>query len=80
MTRAVNPHLSFGAGRHFCLGSHLARLELECMLTALARRLPDLRPAGPLVWDELPSVPSVLGPRSLPVTFSPGPRVFRASA
>ncbi|MFI9549753.1 cytochrome P450 [Streptomyces sp. NPDC052016] len=35
--------MQFGAGRHFCLGVHLARTELELMLTALLDRFPDLR-------------------------------------
>ncbi|GAA1538670.1 cytochrome P450 [Nocardioides humi] len=34
-------HLAFGAGAHYCLGVHLARLELTLMLTAVLTRLPD---------------------------------------
>ncbi|MFT3989651.1 cytochrome P450 [Aestuariivirga sp.] len=41
--RAPNPHVSFGAGIHFCIGAPLARLELEIALPALFKRLPNLR-------------------------------------
>lgn len=81
ISRSSNPHLAFGAGRHFCLGSHLARQELVSMFTELVTRMPDLRPAGEARWHELPVVPSVMGPASIPVEFTPGPRVgARATA
>jgi cytochrome P450 len=35
-------HLSFSAGRHFCLGAQLARMEGEVGLRALFDRYPDL--------------------------------------
>jgi hypothetical protein len=35
--------LAFGGGIHYCLGARLARIELECGLAALFRRLPALR-------------------------------------
>ncbi|HWB66930.1 MAG TPA: cytochrome P450 [Mycobacteriales bacterium] len=36
--RRPNPHVAFGFGTHFCLGSSLARLELRLLLTALTKR------------------------------------------
>jgi len=40
--RRENPHLSFGAGIHFCLGAPLARMELVASFGALLRHAPDL--------------------------------------
>ncbi|MEV5706289.1 cytochrome P450 [Actinoallomurus sp. NPDC052274] len=45
--RDPNPHIGFGGGGpHFCLGSHLARLELRVLFETLAERLPDIALAG----------------------------------
>ncbi|MGW9433411.1 cytochrome P450, partial [Streptomyces decoyicus] len=44
-------HLSFGGGIHYCLGNALARLEAECLLTALLERLPGLRISAPPLWE-----------------------------
>jgi unspecific monooxygenase len=45
--RSPNPHVSFGAGIHFCVGAPLARLELGLALPILFARLPGLRLAKP---------------------------------
>ncbi len=44
--RESNRHLSFGAGPHRCLGSHLARLELRVALEGWHRRIPDYQIAA----------------------------------
>jgi hypothetical protein len=36
--RTDNPHISFGAGVHFCIGAPLARVELQASFGALLTR------------------------------------------
>jgi cytochrome P450 len=64
------PQLTFGSGIHYCLGASLARAELQEALPLLARRMPNLRLAGPTVWK--PEGVGIFGPARLPVEFEPG--------
>ncbi|MEE8464319.1 MAG: cytochrome P450 [Gammaproteobacteria bacterium] len=43
IARDPNHHLAFGLGPHFCLGSPLARLELEILFNKLLQRFPDIQ-------------------------------------
>ena len=68
ITRDTKGHVGFGFGIHFCLGSHLARLEARYALEAVITRMPDLRLAGPI---ERHTMPLLRGPASLPLEFTP---------
>jgi cytochrome P450 len=43
--RAPNPHVTFGAGVHFCLGAPLARIELISSFGSILRRFPHIEAA-----------------------------------
>ncbi len=45
-----NQHRAFGIGEHFCLGSHLARLELRIVFEELTRRVRNPRLDGEIRW------------------------------
>ena len=45
--RRPNRHLAFGWGEHFCLGAHVARVELEAIFRHLLARLDHFEPTGP---------------------------------
>jgi cholest-4-en-3-one 26-monooxygenase len=46
--RRPNPHLAFGVGEHFCMGAHVARLELETIFRHLLARLESFEVSGPV--------------------------------
>lgn len=46
--RKPNRHVGFGIGEHVCLGAHLARMELQELFGALARRVKSAELAGPV--------------------------------
>ena len=68
LERTPNEHIAFGYGEHFCLGAHLARLELRVMVEELLRRLPDIELDGPV--QRLHSI-QLFGPKHIPVKFTP---------
>ncbi|MFF9901169.1 cytochrome P450 [Streptomyces longispororuber] len=77
LARRDNQHLGYGHGIHYCLGAPLARLEGRTALATLLRRLPDLQlDAAP---EELRWRGGLImrGLRTLPVRFTPAPRVTR---
>jgi cytochrome P450 len=65
--RAENRHAAFGLGRHRCLGSNLARLEMTVAIVEWLARFPDFRLAdgAQVTWSE----GTVRGPRRLPVVL-----------
>jgi len=65
--RKEKEFLTFGHGLHFCLGSHLARREMEVSLKVLSERLPDMQIVEP---EKVSITGTVLrGPKALPVRF-----------
>ncbi|AII08206.1 cytochrome P450 [Rhodococcus opacus] len=46
--RNPSGHVGYGMGLHQCVGQHVARLESEALLTALASRVESLEVAGPV--------------------------------
>jgi cytochrome P450 len=65
-----NPeHQAFGAGgRHYCLGTALARLELNTLIEETLKRFPDMELAGPAAYAESPFVNQL---KTLPVRLRP---------
>jgi cytochrome P450 len=62
-------HQAFGAGgRHFCLGTALARLELKTLMEETLRRFPDIAIDGECQFVESPFVNQL---KTLPVRLRP---------
>jgi cytochrome P450 len=62
VARHPNRHLAFGGGAHFCLGNHLARLDMEIIFSTLLRRFAKIELIEAPTYK---SGLSVRGPRSL---------------
>jgi cytochrome P450 len=78
--RTPNNHMAFGFGPHFCLGAHLARLELRTVFREMLHRMPDMQPSAPTVWSRpnLEIAPIMVGPHSMPVRFTPSAPIGQA--
>lgn len=60
------PIQTFGGGAHYCLGVHLARIELVEAMRVITRRMSNARRIGPAPWKP-PA--GISGPTSLPIAF-----------
>lgn len=58
--------LTFGGGMHYCLGAHLARLEMAEALTVITARMSHVRCTGPVPWKPMTGIS---GPARLPIEF-----------
>jgi cholest-4-en-3-one 26-monooxygenase len=76
--RDPNPHIGFGGGGpHFCLGTHLARMNLAVLFETILDRMPDIRLAG-----EARRLRSnfVNGIKEMPVRFTPSAKLPHPSS
>jgi cytochrome P450 len=58
--------LAFGFGRHFCLGAHLARMEIRAIFRELLGRVEDIELNGLPTWVR---ANFVQGPKSIPISY-----------
>ncbi len=64
--RDPNPHLGFGIGEHFCLGAHLARLDLKVFFRHFAERIESVELTRPA---ERLHASFVGGPKRMPIRY-----------
>jgi cytochrome P450 len=72
LQRTPNEHIAFGTGAHACLGQHIARIEIDAIITEVLARMDKMEVAGEPEW--LPSN-FISGPKKMPVRFKPGAKV-----
>jgi len=66
VTRDPNRHVAFGFGAHYCLGTHLARLETRAFYHELVPRIVEIEPAGE---PEFMRTLFVGGPKHVPIRY-----------
>jgi cytochrome P450 len=60
-------HVAFGFGRHFCLGAHLARMEIRSIFRELLARVKHIEVDGHATWIR---ANFVQGPKSIPIRYT----------
>jgi cholest-4-en-3-one 26-monooxygenase len=68
MPDLYNQHRAFGIGQHFCLGTHLARLEMRVMFEEIIPRLRNPKLAGEITYTRSNLVNGI---KSMRITFDP---------
>jgi cytochrome P450 len=68
LSRDPSGHVGFGMGIHQCAGQHVARLEAEAVLTAMARRIRRIELDGPSIRHQNNTL---RGWRSVPLRIIP---------
>lgn len=69
ITRSIKQHVAFGFGPHFCLGSHLARMEAQIAVGSLVKAFPQLTLG--CEPDDIPWVSTVIrGAQAMPVRLN----------
>ena len=67
ITRTPNDHLAFGQGPHICLGQHLARVEIDALLTEVVTRMDGIQTTSAPEWL---ASNFISGPKRMPVRFN----------
>jgi cytochrome P450 len=68
MPDLYNQHRAFGVGQHFCLGTHLARLEMRVMFEEIIPRMRHPKLAGKVEYTRSNLVAGI---KCMPITFDP---------
>ena len=63
-------HRSFGFGEHFCLGTHLARLELRVVFDEIVKRIDNPQFDGDIQWLRSHFINGI---KEMPIRFQPKP-------
>jgi cholest-4-en-3-one 26-monooxygenase len=66
--RRPNQHLGFALGKHFCLGAHLARLEMRVMLGYLLEHMQEIELNGKVERSASNLFPGI---KHMPIRFKP---------
>lgn len=68
LSRTPNEHIAFGTGPHGCLGQHIARIEIDAILSEVLTRMDDLQITAHPTWF---ASNFISGPTHLPVRYRP---------